>query len=68
MLASFRISDPGLVRANNEDYYLILREKGLYVVADGIGGAQAWRARLAFSGPKPLPNSSGRSITTTRRR
>lgn len=41
MLESFGISDPGSVRANNEDYYLLIPEKGLYVVADGMGGAQA---------------------------
>jgi serine/threonine protein phosphatase PrpC len=29
------------VRPNNEDCYLIAPEKGLYVVADGMGGAQA---------------------------
>lgn len=41
MLAAFGISDPGLVRTNNEDYYLVLPDRGLYVVADGMGGAQA---------------------------
>lgn len=41
MLESSGISDTGLVRANNEDYYLILPEEGLYLVADGMGGAQA---------------------------
>jgi len=35
------MSDPGCVRPNNEDYYLVAPEKGLYVVADGMGGAQA---------------------------
>ena len=38
MFESFAISDPGSVRTNNEDYYLVLPEKGLYVVADGMGG------------------------------
>jgi len=41
MLEAFGISDPGCVRANNEDYFLLARDKGLYVVADGMGGAQA---------------------------
>jgi serine/threonine protein phosphatase PrpC len=41
MIESYGISDPGSVRANNEDYYLLLKEQGLYVVADGMGGAQA---------------------------
>ena len=41
MLEAFGASDPGCVRANNEDYYLIAPSLGLYVVADGMGGAQA---------------------------
>jgi protein phosphatase len=41
MLESYGISDPGSVRANNEDFYLLLRDRGLYIVADGMGGAQA---------------------------
>ena len=41
MLEAFGASDPGCVRANNEDYYLLDRDLGLYVVADGMGGAQA---------------------------
>jgi serine/threonine protein phosphatase PrpC len=41
MLEAFGISDPGCVRTNNEDYYLISKDRGLYVVADGMGGAQA---------------------------
>jgi serine/threonine protein phosphatase PrpC len=41
MLQAFGISDPGCVRNNNEDYYLLSPETGLYVVADGMGGAQA---------------------------
>lgn len=41
MLESYGTSDPGSVRANNEDYYLLLRDRGLYLVADGMGGAQA---------------------------
>jgi PPM family protein phosphatase len=41
MLEAFGISDRGCVRSNNEDYFLLARDKGLYVVADGMGGAQA---------------------------
>jgi protein phosphatase len=41
MIEAFGMSDPGCVRPNNEDYYLLQPERGLYVVADGMGGAQA---------------------------
>ena len=41
MLEAFGLSDPGCVRPNNEDFYLIAPDMGLYVVADGMGGAQA---------------------------
>lgn len=33
-------SDIGHVRATNQDSYAVLPERGLYVVADGMGGAQ----------------------------
>jgi protein phosphatase len=41
MIESFGVSDPGCVRGNNEDCYLLAPALGLYVVADGMGGAQA---------------------------
>jgi serine/threonine protein phosphatase PrpC len=41
MLEAFAMSDKGCVRSNNEDYCLIEPEHGLYVLADGMGGAQA---------------------------
>src|SRR5215467_3786710 len=40
MLEAFGASDAGCVRGNNEDYYLVAPALGLYVVADGMGGAQ----------------------------
>ncbi|MGH9557652.1 MAG: PP2C family protein-serine/threonine phosphatase [Bryobacteraceae bacterium] len=41
MIEAFGASDPGCVRANNEDYFLLCPETGLYLVADGMGGANA---------------------------
>ena len=41
MLEAFALSDQGCVRANNEDYCLVKPELGLYVLADGMGGARA---------------------------
>jgi serine/threonine protein phosphatase PrpC len=41
MIESFGLSDRGCVRENNEDYFLLLPSAGLYIVADGMGGAQA---------------------------
>jgi protein phosphatase len=41
MMEAIGLSDPGCVRPNNEDFFALVRERGLYVVADGMGGAQA---------------------------
>jgi PPM family protein phosphatase len=41
VLDAFALSDQGCVRENNEDYYRIEPELGLYAVADGMGGARA---------------------------
>ncbi|MGB6943255.1 MAG: PP2C family serine/threonine-protein phosphatase [Bryobacteraceae bacterium] len=41
MLEAFGLSDPGCVRQNNEDCYLISPKDHVYIVADGMGGAQA---------------------------
>ena len=41
MLDAFGLSDPGCVRSNNEDFFLLDRTMDLYLVADGMGGAQA---------------------------
>src|ERR1700683_3931033 len=41
MLEAFGLSDAGCVRQNNEDCYLISSKDHVYIVADGMGGAQA---------------------------
>ncbi len=41
IMQSYGLSDPGRVRKNNEDFLLVNPRKNLYIVADGMGGAQA---------------------------
>lgn len=41
MLEAFGLSDPGCVRANNEDYFISDAESGIFILADGMGGANA---------------------------
>ena len=39
MLEAFGLSDPGCVRKNNEDYFRCEPESGIFILADGMGGA-----------------------------
>ena len=41
MLEAFGLSDPGCVRSNNEDYFISDSESGIFILADGMGGANA---------------------------
>lgn len=41
MMEVYGLSDQGCIRKNNEDYCLLAPELGLYLVADGMGGARA---------------------------
>jgi protein phosphatase len=63
MLEAFGASDPGCIRSNNEDYYLILPNLGLYLVADGMGGAQAGEhaSRLAAEAVQEVIKNGGPS-------
>src|SRR5579863_5914116 len=40
MLEVKALTDPGRVRQNNQDSYRIVGELGLYMLADGMGGAR----------------------------
>lgn len=41
MLEAFGLSDLGCVRTNNEDYFISDVQSGIFVLADGMGGANA---------------------------
>lgn len=41
MLDAFGLSDAGCVRKNNEDYFISDKAAGLFILADGMGGAKA---------------------------
>jgi serine/threonine protein phosphatase PrpC len=60
MIEAFGVSDPGCVRANNEDCYLVEPALGLYLVADGMGGAQAGEhaSRLAVETVRDIIRSN----------
>ena len=49
MFEAFGLSDPGCVRSNNEDYLIPDAQRGIFIVADGMGGANAgeYAARLS---------------------
>ncbi len=63
MLEAFGLSDPGCVRRNNEDSYLVEPQIGLYVVADGMGGAQAGEhaSKLAVESLADFVRKNGRA-------
>ena len=41
MFEAFGLSDPGCVRSNNEDYFISDSALGIFILADGMGGANA---------------------------
>jgi PPM family protein phosphatase len=41
MLAAFGLSDRGCIRPNNEDYFIADSDAGIFILADGMGGANA---------------------------
>ena len=62
MLEACALSDRGCVRTNNEDYCLVRPELGLYVLADGMGGAKAGEeaSRLAVETVEECVRDAGR--------
>jgi len=62
MLEACAISDKGCVRSNNEDYCLIEPALGLYVLADGMGGAKAGEcaSRMAVDAVAEIVQQAGR--------
>lgn len=50
MFEAVGLSDPGCIRTNNEDYYLLAPPLDLYLVADGMGGAQAGEQASKLAG------------------
>ena len=48
MFHAFGASDPGCVRANNEDNFLVAPESGLYLVADGTN--RPYRCKIRAPG------------------
>lgn len=60
MLEVFALTDPGRVRQNNQDSFRIVRELGLYMLADGMGGARGG-ARASTLAVETVENSLKRS-------
>src|SRR5436190_7438746 len=64
MIEAYGASDPGCVRSNNEDSFLVIPAIGLYLVADGMGGAQAGEhaSRLAAETIQQAVTQNGKTM------
>src|SRR5205823_1920255 len=62
MLEAVAMSDKGCVRSNNEDCCLIEPQLGLFVLADGMGGAKAGEraSRMAVDTVAEMVQQAGR--------
>src|SRR5205085_11605157 len=62
MLEAVALTDKGCVRTNNEDYCLVQPDLGLYILADGMGGAKAGEraSRLAVDTVSETVTTAGR--------
>ena len=54
MLEAFGMSDPGCVRTNNEDYFVLAPAMDVFLVADGMGGALAGEHASRLAGETVL--------------
>jgi len=52
MLEAFGLSDAGCVRTNNEDYFISDTKSGIFILADGMGGANAGEYASRLSAEK----------------
>ena len=52
MLEAFGLSDAGCVRSNNEDYFISDSKLGIFILADGMGGANAGEYASRLSAEK----------------
>lgn len=70
MLEAFGLSDPGCVRTNNEDVFAIDQNSGIFILADGMGGANAgeYAAQLSVKSIHDLllqaPSQDGSGVLT----
>jgi protein phosphatase len=68
MLEAYGLSDPGCVRGNNEDYFINDAENGIFIVADGMGGANAGECASKLSADtlqtelRPFAHQNGEGI------
>jgi protein phosphatase len=60
MLEAFALSDKGCIRPKNEDFCLVDPDQGLFILADGMGGARAGdrASRLAVDTVAQIVNSA----------
>src|SRR5580700_9708505 len=60
MLESCALTDPGKVRSSNQDSFRIVPELGLYLLADGMGGARGGE-RASLMAVEAVAENLGRS-------
>lgn len=62
MIEACKLSDRGCVRVNNEDYCAIEPALGLYVLADGMGGARAGETASRMAVETVISEISARDV------